>query len=181
MELHEELNQALKSSIDEAFQATLSVTPKLTETPVMVDEACIISSIGFMGTLDGSFSVCLPYSSAKTIVSKMLQMEIEQVNDDVIDGIGELVNMIAGGVKMKLVKCEQNFEISIPTTIKGNRMVILSDFSKTTMMTLNYDFEEILFSVSFIYKVHKDKNEEALTKKKARAEAVSRLNQMVEG
>jgi len=180
MELQDELSKVLKESINDAFMATLSISPQMTEESIMSDEHCIISSIGFAGTIDGSCSICLPYSSAQFIVSKMLQLDIEEMNEDVVDGIAEQINMITGGVKMKLAGSGQDFTISIPTTIKGNRMVILSDFSKTTMISLNYKFEDIVFSISFIYKIHKEKDEEVLAKKKARAEAVERLNQLVD-
>lgn len=178
MDLKELLNKYLADSVEDAFQATIELTPQQTAEPIMSEEECIISSIGFTGTIDGSFSICLSCSSAKKIVSKMLQMEIVDMNEDIIDGIAEQINMIAGGVKMKLANGEHDFEISIPTTIKGNRMVILSDFSQTNMITLNYDFEDILFSVSLIYKLHKSKEEKALEREERKLEALDRLNNL---
>ena len=178
MDLNELLNKYLTESVDDALKATIELTPQKVDKAIMSEEECIISSIGFTGTIDGSFSICLSCSSAKKIVSKMLQMEIVDMNDDIIDGIAEQINMIAGGVKMKLAKGEHDFEISIPTTIKGNRMVILSDFSQTDMITLNYDFDNILFSVSMIYKLHKSKEEKALEREERKLEALNCLSNL---
>ncbi len=180
-DLNQQLTEILKASVVDAFQATIGLKPEITEDSILSDDACIISSIGFTGTLDGSCSICLSYASAQKIVSRMLQIDIEDMNEDVIDGISEQINMIIGGMKMKLVETDHTFEISIPTTIKGNRMVILSDFSHTTMITINYSFDDIQFSVSFLYKIHKDKEQEALEKQKARAEAMAKLSQLVDG
>ncbi len=178
MDLQEFLKKKLEESVEDAFTATISLTPQLTDKTVMSEEECIICSIGFTGTIDGSFSICLSYSSAKVIVSKMLQSDMENMSDDIIDGISEQINMIAGGVKMKLSGEEHGFEIGIPTTIKGNRMVILSDFSRTHMITLNYDFDGISFSASLLYKIHKSKEEKKVEKEKVKLEALARLSQL---
>jgi len=180
MELQDILKNNLEESVKDAFTATLSILPQLTDKTIMSEEECIISSIGFTGTIDGSFSICLPSSSAKNIVSKMIQAELDNMNEDIIDGIAEQINMIAGGVKMKLEGGEHDFEISIPTTIKGNRMVILSDFSQTNMITLNYDFEEIIFSISLLYKIHKSKEQKKLENEASKLEALAKLSQLVD-
>ena len=179
-ELSEHLSKLLEESVSDAFPATISLVPKQIENEVILDDECIISSIGFIGSIEGSIAICLPNSSACQIVSRMIHSTLDDANREVIDGIAEQINMIAGGVKMKLMKeTEHSFEISIPTTIKGNRMVILSDFSNTHRISFHYCFEDIVFSLSLIYKLREDKNELEQKKKNARSRAFDRLNKLM--
>ena len=179
-ELKTYLNQSLRDSVSQVFSATLSISPQIAETEKIIsDESCIISSIGFAGTIDGTFSMCVPDSSACAITSRMLEAEIKEVSVEVADGIGELVNMIAGGVKMGLHNSDHNFNISIPTAIKGDRMVILSDFSETTRITLQYDFNGIVFTICLIYCEHIEKDSQKIAQLKAKTAAFDRLNQLV--
>ena len=175
------LTECVTQSVNDAFQATLSLAPETTESIELTDEECIISSIGFTGNIEGSFAICLPNSSACSIVSKMICSDIDDITLDVVDGIGEIINMVAGGVKMKLAPESLTYEIGIPTTIKGNRMVILSDFNQTTRISVNYNFNDIHFTVSCIYKIKEVKNKEEKEKQKKRAEAFARLSNLSDG
>jgi chemotaxis protein CheX len=49
----------------------------------------------------------------------MLQMELHELNADVCDGVGEIINMIAGQAKSLLAKTKYRFNISIPSVVSG--------------------------------------------------------------
>ncbi len=55
--------------------------------------------IGIVGDVVGYCSVSLPEDLAKQIASIFLMEEKEEVDTDVGDAIGELINMIAGSTK----------------------------------------------------------------------------------
>ncbi len=78
MEFNDILKKGLEDSIKAAFTTTVSFDPEIVDEIGTPDEECIISSIGFTGTIEGTFSICLPDTSACKIVSKMLAMEIDE-------------------------------------------------------------------------------------------------------
>ena len=80
--------------------------------------------------LSGDFSAMLTVRSsghiAMEIADSMLGMEFEEVDADVKDVIGEISNMIAGGLKMRFADEGINLELSIPTTVTGKSFCIAS-------------------------------------------------------
>jgi chemotaxis protein CheX len=73
--------------------------------------------IGLSGTAQGSISLSFPKIVALKTVSAMIGQEIKIVGPDVTDGIGEIVNIIAGNAKQNLTKYSLN--ISLPNVIIG--------------------------------------------------------------
>ncbi len=77
--------------------------------------------MGLTGTANGSVVVSLSKNLACTVVGKMLGEDpASELTDDVCDGIGEIINMIAGQAKAMLVKTKYHFTISIPSVVSGN-------------------------------------------------------------
>ena len=56
----------------------------------------------------------------------MLGMECEEVGDDLNDAIGEIANMLGGGVKQVLSKGGLDVKLSIPTVISGEDYTVNS-------------------------------------------------------
>ncbi len=160
------MKKLLIASVEETFLTTFNGCPEVIYFDNFNDmeEECVISSIGFNGTLEGTCALCLPDSSACTMVSRMMNQEVTEVSAEIIDGIGEMVNIILGGIKMKLQGTEFDFNISVPSCIKGSRMVILSDIKKTVTISVKYKFENILFVISLMYKVKAKVDGEAVKK-----------------
>lgn len=77
--------------------------------------------MGLSGTACGSVVVSLPKDLACSVVTKMLGEDLgTELTADVCDGVGELINMIAGQAKAMLVKTKYHFTISIPSVISGH-------------------------------------------------------------
>ena len=79
----------------------------------------LTSMIGLAGELKGVLSVHCPEKAAKGITGAMLGMDVEQMDEDVKDAIGEIANMVAGSLKTALASEGTNTELAIPTTIIG--------------------------------------------------------------
>ena len=79
----------------------------------------ITGILGFSGGRRGSLLVTFPQTISLKAVGGMLGMEFTEIDSDVTDGVGELVNMIAGGIKTKLQAKGTDFQLSIPNTIVG--------------------------------------------------------------
>ncbi len=77
--------------------------------------------IGLAGSgKKGSFAVSFKEACIKKVVSNMLGEEIDELNGDVLDAVGELTNMISGGARAKLAEQGIDFDMAIPTIISGN-------------------------------------------------------------
>ena len=163
----EKMTGLLQTAVEETFMTTFNACPDILYFDKFneMEEECVISSIGFTGTLEGSCAICLPDSSACRIVSRMLDQEITEVSADIIDGIGEITNIVLGSLKMKVQSNDFDFTISVPSYIKGSRMVILSDIKKTVTIHRNYKLDDIVFAISLMYKV-KPKEDNAAAKKR---------------
>lgn len=75
--------------------------------------------IGLAGDLQGTVLIHLPAPVAIDITNAFLGLEIDTVDDDVKDAIGELANMVAGGVKFLLPEKDQDIELAIPSVVCG--------------------------------------------------------------
>jgi chemotaxis protein CheX len=103
--------------VEDCFPLTESVTKF---------HCSITGMVGLVGTYTGILSLHCPQSLAMKITSNMLGMEVEEVDDDVNDALGEIANMLGGHVKMVLSKGGLDINISIPTVIAGEDYTINS-------------------------------------------------------
>ncbi|MFT5698045.1 MAG: chemotaxis protein CheX [Desulforhopalus sp.] len=95
----------------------------------------ITSMIGLGGGLKGLLAVHCPSSVATEITSSFLGMDVEEIDDDVKDAIGEIANMIAGNLKISFAKSDVNIELAIPTSIVGDSFYVsgISDSIRTVV------------------------------------------------
>jgi len=80
----------------------------------------ISGTMGLSGPAEGFVSLTFKNSLARKIVCKMLQIQPgEESEEDLRDGVGELMNMIAGHAKAELVHTDHSFFLSLPQVIVG--------------------------------------------------------------
>lgn len=82
----------------------------------------ISSCIGLAGDVRGLVGVHCPGAVAMGITAAMLGMEIDELNEDVKDAVGEIVNMVAGGIKIGLAEQQKDIQLAVPTTIVGKSL-----------------------------------------------------------
>lgn len=75
--------------------------------------------IGLAGTHKGILAIHLPNPVALAITASFLGLEVEEINEDVEDAVGELANMLGGSVKAILSEKGRDIDLSLPTTIAG--------------------------------------------------------------
>jgi chemotaxis protein CheX len=75
--------------------------------------------IGLSGRAVGTVILSFSEQVSLKIASTLLLVEADEVNDDVIDAIGEITNMVAGAAKAELAEYEMS--ISLPSVITGGR------------------------------------------------------------
>ena len=81
----------------------------------------ISGSIGISGNVCGIVSVSLPADFALHCIRTLMQEEEDVVLSDTVvhDGVGELINMIAGGAKTTLSGGTNSINFTLPTIISG--------------------------------------------------------------
>lgn len=75
--------------------------------------------IGLAGTHKGVLAIHLPHKVAIAITGSFLGMDVDEMNSDVEDAVGELANMLGGNVKSILSEKGRDINLSLPTTISG--------------------------------------------------------------
>jgi chemotaxis protein CheX len=84
----------------------------------------VLSIIGIRGEWKGSFMLVCDPDSACRLVSTMLGAEIPELNNEVLDGIGELANIVMGNLKDVLEEGNKDVAITPPTVIHGDNMIV---------------------------------------------------------
>jgi chemotaxis protein CheX len=80
----------------------------------------ITGLIGLAGTHKGVLAIHIPHPVAKAITSSFLGIEVNEINSDVEDAVGELANMLGGNVKTVLTENGRDIALSLPSTISGS-------------------------------------------------------------
>jgi chemotaxis protein CheX len=74
--------------------------------------------IGLSGKAAGAVVLSVSTPVAFKVVETLLGTSVSEINSDVIDAVGELTNMIAGGAKTALAHLEMS--LGLPSVITGN-------------------------------------------------------------
>lgn len=97
----------------------------VTKIPVQLPDAPVTGMIGLSGKCTGFLSLTMPERVATLAVSGLSMEEYTTVNAQVVDGVGEMTNIIAGGLKTKLYNTAWMINnITIPSVILGNNYQI---------------------------------------------------------
>ncbi len=113
--------------VSEAAAQILSVTCGVTIEPLAGEEDfpsgdIIIGIVSLVGDVEWSVFFGLPSETAVAAGLKFAGFEIPFESDDMGDAIGELTNMLAGQVKLRLDQKGINADISLPSVIRGRNM-----------------------------------------------------------
>lgn len=79
--------------------------------------------IGLSGKILGSVSMSFPEATAIAVCNKFMEADFKDLHDDILDAVGELVNIVAGNAKKGLT--EFDIEISLPSVIMGHNHRII--------------------------------------------------------
>ncbi len=114
------INPFVKATVN-LFQNFLSIPvqagkPYLKQDPQDLEEISAI--IGLAGETAGAVVLSFARETAIEVISKMEEKPYRALSKEVIDGVGELVNIIAGNAKQDLLNFR--IEISLPGVITGN-------------------------------------------------------------
>ncbi len=114
--------QDIINSTQEIFSSMimLDVTPG---EPFIRNNDKLINSIsgivGLAGATKGMLAIHMTNAAALAVTTAFLGMDVEEIDDDVRDAIGELANMLAGSIKSILDPSGSDIKLSMPSAIYG--------------------------------------------------------------
>ncbi|MEZ6086778.1 MAG: chemotaxis protein CheX [Pirellulaceae bacterium] len=118
--MNEEIINAFQQSTECVFKTMLGLD--VTHGPArqcdrMTARHPVSGIIGLSGEMSGDVIVSFEERVATLATAALLGEEPDGLNDDVVDAVGELTNMIAGGAKGTLGRGDM--QLALPTVILG--------------------------------------------------------------
>lgn len=130
--------QDIADATQEIFSSMvmLEVTPG---KPFKRADSTLVNSIsgiiGLAGTTKGMLAIHLPDKAALAVTTAFLGMDVEEIDEDVCDAIGELANMLGGSMKAILDPNGSKVQLSMPSAVHGKEYAVdcLADAESVTV------------------------------------------------
>jgi chemotaxis protein CheX len=138
----------LDQSVEEVLGLMLGV-PVTIAPDISVDQESrtLTAVIGLAGALSGAYTVLVSAEGAMQMTACMAGMDITIVDETVLDGLGEITNMLAGAWKSKIPSLHAACLLSVPTVVTGTQYEIHKRTS-AFRLTRSYCFNDHYFTVS---------------------------------
>lgn len=115
---------------------------------------CHVSAmIGLTGGFSAMLGIHCPEAVGLAISGAMLGMEIEEIDADVKDALGEIANMLAGGLKERFSAEDIDLELAIPTAVSGKSYTIASS-TKSNRVIIPFNIEQGQFFIEMKYNLN---------------------------
>jgi chemotaxis protein CheX len=120
------------------------------ERPYFSDQASypnwdISGIIGITGEARGAVVISLKKGLALKLTEILTSKKHDDVDDEVVDSIGEIINIIAGNLKLDFEK-EFRLVISLPTVVRGNDHTIQWPYADARIICLPFKiFKDDIF------------------------------------
>lgn len=163
MELKKVVTESLTEAILEVFTNVLNAVPSIKEKHYQLPAGrSVFACIGLAGKMDGSLVLLLSDDVACKIVSKMFSMEFSQVTPEVLDGSGEVSNILAGVLKSRIVHYgDYSFEISLPTVVREDSTYSVYEKENSDVIELEVSAGGLSFGIKYFYALGDGSKKEA--------------------
>ena len=122
--MEQEYSRPFIESTKEMLSTMVGVSCELGEGAAFLSSETISGTIFFHGESNGQVTLSFPIVTARKIVSEMLGMEENEMDDETLrDGVGEMANIVAGNVKAALSSTQYRFLLSLPEIHSGPGVV----------------------------------------------------------
>ena len=119
-----EINDKIIESTIEIFTGMVMMEISVAGEPLTTLgplENSITGMVGLAGVHKGVLAVHFPKQVALDVTGSFLGMEVDDINADVQDAIGEIANMLGGNLKTILSDRGKDIMLSLPSTISGDQ------------------------------------------------------------
>jgi chemotaxis protein CheX len=115
----EMITPALTMALHEIFTTMFGTESEVIHVDQIPDTPRVSCIVGFGGKISGVLCLHFSQDNACDVAALMLGMPMQEMDESVRDALGELGNMLAGGLKKQLCATEDLFKISLPSIING--------------------------------------------------------------
>jgi chemotaxis protein CheX len=167
MSLPNELDIAaiIREATNEVFSTMLGVDARISDPTVVQGTSApkdgLMATVGLAGRLVGSGTITLSSEAACKDASAYLMDDYRPDNGEVLDAIGEMANMIVGGIKTRLEETGEPLGLSIPSVISGNNFVARS-LSQNSGVAISFNCQGEEIEVT-LYLARNAKNEASIS------------------
>jgi chemotaxis protein CheX len=148
------LQKCLAEAVSDVFGTMVGLELCQIKEKAVTTEVCKSEITGVMMILSSQnalLSMTLSKKNAAIIVSFMTGIaSVELADEELYDGVAELVNMIAGRAKALLAGTDYHYQITPPLTIVGENHFILYK-KNVSQLSLEFEAGEIKFHLDLTY------------------------------
>ena len=118
------MRTAIWESAKETFETMVFLPIEEIDDTTALSTSLMVCSLTYNGQLQGCLLIYISPAHADKIARGMLMSEPDDKlsDEDICDALGEVVNMIMGGVKARLHDLVSDIQLSVPSTIMGNNV-----------------------------------------------------------
>ncbi|MBF0099950.1 MAG: chemotaxis protein CheX [Desulfobacterales bacterium] len=109
----------------------------------------ICGFIEMKGNPNGTIAVCFNKSGILSIVSTMLFEEIKEINDEIIDAVGEISNQISGHVKTKMGDIGKTQQVRFVKSISATDLIL--HFPNRPTLVLPFETKDGRFTIEICF------------------------------
>jgi chemotaxis protein CheX len=116
----------LDQAVEEVFGLMLGVPVALVDQAFLTDDAAetMTAMIGLAGAISGTCAMLVKAEAGVHMAGCMAGIELNGVDETVLDGLGEITNMLAGAWKAKIPELNVACMLSVPTVVTGTQYVV---------------------------------------------------------
>ena len=148
-------DKVLLESAREVFETMVFMDlTETTESDKEIEGWALLGSITFKGSLEGCLTICCSTPCSQAIAGNMLGIDADEqvTEEDTCDAIGEIANMVMGGVKSRLLEHIGNLEVSVPSVFSGRQIKNnLGDGAEKISIKVNIE-DEYVAELSLLYR-----------------------------
>ena len=119
----------------------------LSSEPPIVGEALrprsnVVACVGVAGSISSLVAIYSTIDTANVIAAGLLGMSPDEVNGEMVDAIGETLNMVAGALRTRITERGMPCDITVPTVTVGSDFYT-SYVSNVERMMCPFQFAEL--------------------------------------
>ena len=104
----------------------------------------ILGVIGLSGDVQGAVVISMKEEFAIKVTNALAGSEHADLDDDITDAVGEIVNIIAGNIK-QYVQGGERIVISLPTVVKGRGHTFVWPGTASRILCISFRYEDDTF------------------------------------
>ena len=97
----------------------------------------------------GSFAISFSEPAILGVTERLLGDPVTEIDDSVVDAVGELTNMVAGGAKAKLEENGFDFDLTRPTILQGDEEVLHPYVGPTIFLVFDTELGDLALEICF--------------------------------